>query len=177
MRIPAPLLILPLLAGGWALASGNSASAEATTSVAIIRPIILRRTQDLYFGALLVEPGSPGGTIRQHAAHGGGTRDPDPAGVTQVALSTDHWHNAEFEIHGEPGANFSVYLPKGTILVHAVSPSGTSELPVVGLNYYTESAIDPSGTTRMWIGGTLQLPTNPNPGHYTALFPVTVAYY
>ncbi len=177
MQTAARLLLLPVLACGPIWAGGNSSSAHSTAGITIVRPILMRKTQDLYFGALLVDPASPGGAIKQHAAFGGGTREGDPAGVTQVALSTEHWHNAEFEIRGEPGANFSVHMPRGTIQISAPSPSATSSLPVVALNYYAESAIDPGGMTRIWIGGTLQLPANPSPGHYTALFPVTVAYY
>lgn len=173
MRTLPSLLLLSALCPIGAWAGGNASSASALASISIVRPIVLTNLQDLYFGALLVEPNSPGGTIEQNAASGGGTRVTDPAGITQVALSTDHWHNAEFEIQGEPGANFSVYLPKGTLQITA---NGAS-LPVTGLNYYTDSAIATSGSTRMWIGGRLVLPVNPAPGHYSALFPVTVAYY
>jgi len=177
MRATASLFLLSAVTGGWLWAGGNASAAHATASISIVRPIVLRNTQSLYFGALLVEPGSQAGLIKQHAAVGGGTREGDPAGVTQVALSTDHWHNAEFVVQGEPDANFSVYLPKGKIQINSGSGPGSAPLFVPSMNYFTNSAIGANGQTNLWVGGFLNIPMNPAPGHYTAVFPVTVAYY
>ena len=180
MRRPAIFFLLSTLACGWAWAGGNQSSAGAVTAVKIVRPIALRKTQDLWFGALLVDPGAADRKIKQHAGIGGGTREPDPPGVTQVALGSEHWRNAEFEIQGEPEASFYVTLPAGAVQIPNTTGAGpglTLYLDVPKFNYYVDNSIGTDGKTTMWIGGQLNLTENPSPGHYRAQFPVTVTYY
>jgi len=179
MRRLACLLLLQTLAGGGLWANGNRSVASAGTRVTIRRPIILAKCQNLWFGALIVEPGNSGRKVIQNAADGGGTRQPDPAGVIQIAQGYDRWHNAEFEISGEPNASFSVDMPKHGIQLPNTTASGpglTLYLDVPKFNYYTDNAIGPDGKTKMWIGGRLDLPENPTPGYYRADIQVTVAY-
>ena len=179
MAKPACFLLLPVLASGWLWANGNQSATKADTRVVIYRPITLTKNQNLWFGALLVDPGPGGRKVIQNAADGGGTRQPDPVGVIQIAKGYDLWHNAEFEIGGEPNASFSVDMPKNGIQLMNTTVSGpglTLFLDVPKFNYYTDNAIGTDGKTKMWIGGRLNLPESPTPGYYQASINVTVAY-
>lgn len=172
MRKIAGLVLLALMIPVFASASGPSATAQAPTSVQLVRPISIRKAQDLWFGNLIVEANSGEQRIVQNASDGGGTRQQDPPGIHQLARSSGLWHNAKFEVGGEPEASFSVSLPDHSINIQ----SGATSMKV-RLNYYSSGhLIDPQGNT-IWVGGKLDLPNNPEPGRYSGNFEVTVAYH
>lgn len=166
------LLGLLVLSGLGAIAAGTSSTASAPVRVSLVRPITIRKAQDLWFGCLLVDAGSGQLQIVQTAADGGGTRKPDPAGVTQLLQNAEPWHNAMFEVGGQSEAAFSVAMPGHPIVIHGPA----QETMLVRLNYYCSGTmIDPQGTA-IWVGGRLDIPENPRPGHYSGDFEVTVAY-
>jgi hypothetical protein len=159
--------------GGWAMAKGGSATVQAPVAVTLIRPISLKKCQDLWFGNLLIEANSGALQIHQTAGDGGGVRKPDPPGVTQIAVASALWHNAKFEVDGQGGLGYTVTVTNHPIVIQ----SSTHETMTVGLNYYSsDTVIDPKGST-IWVGGKLYVPNSPRPGRYSGEFEVTVAYY
>jgi len=158
--------------GQAAPAAGTSGTATAPAKVNLIRPITLRRAQDLWFGCLVIDPNSGQLQIVQTAADGGGTRKPDPPGVSQLLTSARPWHNARFEVGGQSEAGFTVTMPGYPIVIHGPG----LQTMLVRLNYYcSDTMIDPQGSS-IWVGGKLDIPENPRPGHYSGDFEVTVAY-
>jgi len=172
MRTLATLVAVWIAAGGWAMAKGTKATAQAPVSVTLIKPISLRKCQDLWFGDLLVEANSGALQIVQTAGDGGGNRKPDPPGITQIAQASALWHNAKFEVGGEGGAGFGVAVSNHPITIQ----NPLHESMLVRLNYFcSDTTIDPQGST-IWVGGRLEMPNNPQPGRYSGEFEVTVAY-
>lgn len=177
MRIPTSLCVLALC--GWALADGNQSLASANAGVIIWPPITLVKSQDLWFGEIILDSAFSGGPIEQNAAKGGGTREPDVPGLLSVQKRYDRWHNAEFEVTGAPGSGFSLVLPQyNTVFI--TNPSTGAAIPIqLGVpefDAYVPNAIGLTGRTRIWVGGKLILPATPPPGYYSGQFLITVAY-
>jgi hypothetical protein len=167
----AGIFLLTLLVPVCVSAGGGRATAHAPATVTLVRPISIAMGQDLWFGNLIVEANLGTQQIIQRAADGGGDRQADPPGITQVTRSSALWHNARFEVKGEPGLGFSIVMPNHPIVIL------NGGIPMkVSLNYYSsDTYINPVGNS-IWVGGRLELPNNPQFGRYSGDFEVTVAY-
>jgi hypothetical protein len=177
MRTTFSLLALTL-ATSAAWADGNQSIAVADAAATIVPPIVLTKTQDLWFGQVVVDPGGFGRVITQTAGSGGGNRAADSRGVHTIGSGTHRWHNAEFEVTGQPDLTFSLDIQRNSLNIRCAAQGRTIPmvLNVPYLDAYRRNAIGPDGKTKVSIGGTLLLPSTPAPGTYQGQFQMTVAY-
>lgn len=162
------LIALSIVAGmaPFAFADGNTASAEAQSSVTIICPISITKTADLCFGTFV-------------SGGGGGIVTLNCDGTLNAALTGNIWKftgagnpasPAKFEVMGEKGYPFHFSAPLDVDLMH--KNGGKQTLRVICGTY---ANLDDTLPTTVAVGGILTL-IAPQPGTYTGSFNATVNY-
>jgi hypothetical protein len=147
---------IPLLALMLAVPAGVSNSAERA-------PIEVRTVQDLRFGQLAKASSAPG-AVRIDPRTGDRQLSGDVYG-----LGGDYGF-AEFELLGEPGAEYQIVLPSrfhlggGRTIVELVAHPGLT------------GTFELDGRTTVRVGGTLDLAPVIESGHHDVLFTVCVEY-
>lgn len=140
-----------------------SSSATAGASVNIMKAIHIDTTADLDFGTLV--QGTGGGTI---TVGNGVVVKGDVQSINGVGAK-----GATFEVSGETGASYSIFLPTSIDLSNNLSvikvddffsiPSKSSVIPFGGVEHLT-------------VGATLHLEGKEASGYYEGGFDVLVAY-
>jgi len=146
------------------------AIATAETSGNVIVPLTIDKIQDLQFGNIV--PTAVAGTVIIAPI---GDRSVT-GGVLIFSNATGNPHQAQFVVHGEPNATYSIDVPAEAFMV----TSGENEMQV---STFT-TAPTPTGTLNgegsqtLDVGATLNVNLNQAPGLYTNAnaLSITVAY-
>ena len=167
------LLILCVIFFGFdkeACVSGQAAIANASMSATILEPIHLANVRDMKFGNISAGE-TPGTVILSPTAASsrtttGGVTLPSGSGTVQ---------SAKFIISGEAALPYSIVLPSETIIL-------SNGLSLMTIGSFTSdppgSGIMTSGSESIYIGATLNVNANQEPGIYksTKDFEITVNY-
>ncbi len=151
----------------------STATATATGSTTIVRPIAITKNVDLSFGRI-VRPASGTGTVTI-----ANSADVVSAGSGAVALSGVTTTRAKFTLDGEGGQAVSISIP--TSFDMALSSDATKKIivtlsPDLASSIALSNALGSSGTQALYVGGNFSLPASQANGAYTGTFDVTVAY-
>lgn len=161
------------LAGAAAMSSPafaqNSASATASGSVTIIRPIELTKDVDLVFGRI-VKPASGSGSVAI-----ADTADTVSA-TGAVALSGITTSRAKFTINGEGGQSVSVTVPASFSLTNGTDSIAVTLDPDLGASTTLSNALGAAGSKSLYVGGSFAVGSGLSTGAYTGSFNVSVAY-
>lgn len=147
----------------------NAASATANSSVTIIRPIVIAKTADLFFGRI-VKPSTGSGTVT--IANTSNTVTTSGA----VALPGQPTSRAAFTITGE-GAQ-AIDITVGSLVL--TGPNGqtinVTLTPDIASGVALSGTLASEGTKVLNIGGNFALPSTQVTGLYSGSFDVNVAY-
>ena len=144
---------------------GSTATANATASARIIKPLLFTNSQGIAFGNIAASA-SPGtvtiSTDNVRTSTGGVT--PSAVGGTTQAIYT---------ATGENNATYTITLPE-TVEIN----SGENKMTVNGFvsNPGTTGTLSGSGTQTINVGATLNVKANQAVGDYTGNYDVTIAY-
>ena len=163
----------------YALDNANSSTDFIlSASVNIIEAISVTDKTPLDFG--IIKSSKSGGTVvvtplNKRIVNGGVEID-----------SSNLFHSAEFRIHGAADVEYDIDLPSVLYSTRQETKSVPKEtgLKVVDLKSYSEvmkeqtkrARTNSQGNDTVYIGGTLIVPPNVSPGHYTVEVQMTVSY-
>lgn len=151
--------------------SADSASATASSSVTIIRPLTMTKDADLSFGRV-VQPRSGGDTVT--LANTGNTVTTGGSAVVLGGIATSR---AVFTVSGEGGQAVGVTIPSSFNLSDGASHSiSVTLLPDVGTSVTLSNALAAAGSKTINVGGSFSLPSSQASGLYSGSFTVNVAY-
>lgn len=155
---------------GGALAQ-SYASANATASATVIKPLALAKTADLNFGTIV--SGNAGGVV---LFPNGGVGTSGAADIKYSSGATP----AQFTASGEAGMAFNLTLPRGGPGEDVTLSNGANGEMVVtafASSIATSGAtLGSDGTTLFKVGATLNVAANQAVGAYTGAFSVSVDY-
>lgn len=145
-----------------ALAAGPTATANATVSATIVRPIAITNSAGLSFGKVIADTSATTIVIAPAGAVSG----------TGSRIASSPTSAATFNLSGEDGLAYNMALPASTTLN---GPGGAT----MTVDNFTSSAM-PATTSVAGadfnVGGTLNIGANQASGAYTGSFPVSVNY-
>ncbi|MEY4473299.1 MAG: hypothetical protein RL671_1603 [Pseudomonadota bacterium] len=147
----------------------STASASATGSTTIIRPITITKTADMSFGTI-VKPvtGTAGVQILNNV---------DELNLeVGVAALDQPVSRAKFTIEGEGGQAVSVSVPASFTMSQGAETLDVVLEPDLGASVTLSNALGSSGTAALNIGGYFYVPSDTPSGVYSGSFTVTVAY-
>lgn len=163
MRTAGAVVVLSLFCVSEAL----GASATATASATVIKPLAVSTTTALQFGAFST---LTGGTL---TVDGSGTLstsgDVAPSSSQSVAP-------ARFTLAGEAGATYAVTLPGSAELSHESAEATTLTIGAFTSHSSSPLALDSSGEAELAVGATLTIPASAALGTYTGSFEILVEY-
>ena len=144
---------------------GSNATANATASARIIKPIVLTNNQALIFGN--IASSATLGTVSISTAN---VRT-SSGGVTPSAVGD--FKQAIYAASGEDNATYSILLP-GTVTI----TSGSNNMEVTNFvsDPGTTGTLSAAGTQTINLGATLNVGPNQPTGDYTGTYNVTIAY-
>jgi Domain of unknown function (DUF4402) len=148
----------------------STASANATGSTTIVRPITLTKTADLAFGRI-VKPTSGSGTVTM-----ADSADTVAAASGAIALTGITTSRAKFTIDGEGGQAVSVSVPATLTMTKGADTITVTLDPDLGSSVTLSNALAAAGSASLNVGGNFTLPSAQATGLYTGSFTVTVAY-
>lgn len=167
------LVATGLFASSSAALAQSSATATASGSTTIIRPITIAKDVDLAFGRI-VKPSSGSGTVAI-----ADTGDSVTAGLGAVALSGITTSRAKFTVDGEGGQAVSLAIPANFDMV--LSSDATKKItvnldPDLASSITLSNALGSAGAATLYVGGSFALPSTTSTGAYSGTFSVTAAY-
>jgi hypothetical protein len=169
------LIALGILATAGGAMAQSSATTNGTATATIIRPITLAASRDLAFGNVV--PSAALGTMVLTAASS--TAASVTGGVTKPGTQVGTVTSAQFDVGGEGGFTYTITLPGSAATITSGSDTmtvGTFTSSIVVTAGALSNAIGAAGLQTFYVGGTLNVGANQNPGNYTGTFGVTVAY-
>lgn len=169
------LIALGVLASAGGAMAQSSATTNGTATATIVRPITLAATRHLAFGNVV--PGATVGTVVLTAAST--TAASVSGGVTQPGTQAGTVTSAQFDVGGEGGFTYTITLPVSAATITSGSDTMTVDTftsSIVVTAGALSNALGAAGTQTFFVGGTLNVGVNQNPGNYSGTFPVTVAY-
>lgn len=149
----------------------NTATETGDAFARIIKIIEITKDQDLHFGDIV--PSSTAGSVEVTAA-ATASRTPS-GGVTLLNQFTTH-QSAKFTVKGEGNANYSITLPADNAVPLTLTGSSSMYLTGFSHNAGANPKIDGSGESEVYVGATLEVNADQDPGLYTGTFDVTVDY-
>jgi len=164
------IVLLALVAIGFATGANAQATATATATAIIITPITITKQVDMHFGNVAVT--STSGSVTMDPA---GNRTPN-GGVT-LPVVNGPVAAASFDITGEPNYTYAITLPSAaTTLTNATAQTMT-------VDQFTSSptptgTLSAAGTETVTVGATLNVAAAQAAGTYVSgtPFDVTVNY-
>ena len=144
---------------------GSNATASATATARIIKPIGLTNTQGLIFGN--IASGAAVGTVTIST----GNIRSSTGGVTPAAIGS--FKQAIYAATGEENATFTIQLPTSVII-----SSGGANMTVTGFvsDAGAPGTLTAAGTQTINVGATLNVGASQATGNYTGTYNVTIAY-
>jgi hypothetical protein len=175
MKISNKIAAVALMLGFAVQANAQETDeATATASATIIAPIQIVKDVDMNFGDIIAT--STGGTVTLAAAvEGGRTED----GVQLSTVGTAGTA-AQFTVTGTGEYTYDITLPTGTHeIVNAANIAPEDKMAITGWAH--SAGVSPvlnAGSDVFYVGATLNVVANQNPGAYTSAsaFAVTVNY-
>lgn len=163
----APLLPLVLVVLGLPAAPALAATGSGTANAVTLRPLSLVNTEDLDFGTIVA--GTTAGTVRINENTGVRTT----TGGAVAAGGTPN--RAEFQGLARFGVLATVAISAAPTLTNGTGGTMASTLAVQG---GTGLRIFPgTGVLFFYVGGTIAVATNQQPGNYAGNFSLTVNYF
>lgn len=144
----------------------NTATESATASANIVSAIDIQKNMDLTFGDIAVS-----GTAGQITILPQEDLDINFS-VEEMELTTGTRNAAKFTITGQEDYLFSINLPE-TITISSGSDDMTIET-LMNLNENSNTLTN--GSIELYVGGTLHVNGDEDPGLFDGTFDVTVAY-
>ncbi|MGQ7830320.1 DUF4402 domain-containing protein [Altererythrobacter sp. Z27] len=154
-------------------APGNTDTASGTATVTLIEPPSITAIDDLRFGRIMSLPAAGTVTI---APGGAVTSTIDLTGTPSIRGP------GRFLVFGERNRRFITVVSPSTVIVNE---NGTP-MVVTALNYNRPASqgqgqaqhnrTNQSGFFDLYVGGTLNVLSNQEPGEYSGIFEVTVVY-
>ena len=144
----------------------NTATESATASANIVSAIDIQKNMDLTFGDIAVS-----GTAGQITILPQEDLDINFS-VEEMELTTGTRNAAKFTITGQEDYLFSINLPE-TITISSGSDDMTIET-LMNLNENNNTLTN--GSIELYVGGTLHVNGDEDPGLFDGTFDVTVAY-
>jgi hypothetical protein len=170
------LIAFGIVASASSAMAQSTATTNGTATATIVRPITLTASRDLAFGNVV--PGATTGTMVLTAASS--TVASVTGGVTKPGTQVGTVTSAQFDVGGEGGFTYSITLPaSAATITSAASDTMTVDTftsSIVVTAGALSGSIGSAGTQTFYVGGTLHVAANQNPGDYTGTFAVTVAY-
>lgn len=159
------------LFGFAAPALAQSASAEGTGSIIIVRPLTITKNADLHFGAV-ARPASGNGEVIMSPE---GARSVTGGLITLNVGPTPS--AARFTVTGEGGQTVSITVPQNFQIQNGQSQQlqVQTSTDVSGSRTLSNSS-GSSGTTEFRVGGRVMVSNGTEPGTYTGTFTVTANY-
>ncbi len=152
-------------------AEAQSATANATSSATLLRPVSVSSTSNLSFGRIVL-PSAGTGVVSVGTAS-----DSVSASSGASALSGATTSRAAFSISGEGGQAVSVSVPASVVMTNAASGSITVTLTSSVAGSTTLSGtLGAAGTATFFVGGSFNASSTTSTGAYSGTFAVTVAY-
>ena len=155
--------------------SAQAASDTATATAEVIQAITITKGSNLRFGSFIPSD-DPGTVIRPYML--GVPRDCTD-GVTCFGLESDSGP-AYFMVTGKEGLDYDVTLPADNTISINCKPSsscGTSSMTINVFSSFPDSeGTFPSGSVPLFVGATLKVDANQDPGEYEGNFTVEVTY-
>lgn len=146
-----------------------SATATASGSTTIIRPVTISKTADLQFGRI-VKPATGAGTVTMTDA-----ADAVSAGSGAVAL-TSTTSRAKYTINGEGAMGVSLTIPASFEMSNGTDDIEVTLDPDLGATTTLSGSAGAAGTKALNVGGSFSVPNDISTGAFTGTFDVTVAY-
>jgi len=159
----------------------NEASASASASANLIKPISIKKNDDLLFGDIIILNGSVASTVELSVSDD----TPTYSVGTAAYASTRPRQRAKFTVDGEANAKYSITIKDGADGTGeadkvTLSKSEGGANMVVDLVQSKEAAANVISATpdenEIYVGGTLNIEAGQALGAYTGTFNVTVAY-
>ena len=177
-----PIIFFMIIGLTTASMAQNSVSTNATAD--IVTALVITKNTDLVFGAMTV-PSTPATVIVNTLGNrslGGGTitllsQNPQPSSAQPSSAS--------FSLVGELNAAYTMSYPSSCLLSWVSGPgSAGPDMIVDNFTIYETNfgmttgtgQLNGTGDDTFSIGGTLNLASGQNTGHYTGAFLVTVNY-
>jgi hypothetical protein len=132
------------------------------------QPLRVRQVTPLQFGSFVAGAGSGSLRIDPHSGSRSST-----GGITGFGGG---YGRAVFEITGEPGASFTVLLPREMSLVSHTQQPGVLAMRELVSDPEDKATLGPDGKASIAVGGVLQPAGRMTKGDYSGLFPITVFY-
>jgi len=155
------------LAGQAVMAQQNAATATATATANIITAISISNTGALGFGSIVA---SNSGTVSISTT---GVRS--STGVTLG--SATGVSQANFLVHGQPNATYSITLPADGTVTLAGPDAWSMPVNAFVANVANPNAVlDGNGDQTLAVGATLEVGASQKVGVYSGTFDVTVNY-
>jgi hypothetical protein len=156
----------------------GDATTTADASATIVSPITIEKQADMEFGDIAVSA-TVDGTVELVPMGGVATRNV-LGGVTLPAYVANVPTAARFFVQGVPDYHYSITLPDDDVVI-LTRETGTETMAV---NVFTSNpsgtggVLNGSGNEILYVGATLEVIHDQEPGHYVTLTPfsVTVNY-
>ena len=148
----------------------STASASASGSTTIVRPITITKTADMAFGTI-VKPSSGTATIQLPSSGDTVSATGGAAAVSGGTLS-----RAKFAIGGEGGQAVSISVPASFNMSMGSDTIAVTLTPDLAASVNLSNAAGSSGSATLNVGGQFSLPSTQATGVYSGSFTVTVAY-
>lgn len=161
-------------AAAFAVASpvlAQSASADGTGSITIVRPLTITKSSDLQFGAV-ARPTNGNGYVTV-STDGQRTVDSPVLGLNAGPTPSA----ARFTVAGEGGQTVSISVPGNFQIQNGGETLNVETTNDLGGSTRTLSnAIGSAGSTEFRVGGRVMVSNGVEPGTYTGTFTVTANY-
>ena len=140
---------------------------QLSFSFTVVPYLTVTAVTPLHFGVVASKP-----TPTQVVVSPNGSR----SGSAWLMPQAPHATVAEFQISGTPNTSFSVALPSSVTLNGAGSATLSVGTFVPSTGTLSGLSTGPSGTTDLFVGGTLSIPANAPTGTYSGEYTVTITY-
>lgn len=152
-------------------AQAQPATANATSSATLLRPVSISANSNLSFGRIVL-PSSGTGVVTV-----GTGSDTVVASSGAAALTGATTSRAAFSISGEGGQAVSVSVPSTVVMTNPSSASITVTLTSSVAGSTTLSGtLGAAGSASFFVGGSFNASSTTSTGAYSGTFTVTVAY-
>ena len=148
------------------LATAAFSEGEGTTQAKVVAPVEVEDTTPLNFGTVT----NRGGTIYMESVEGDARLDPDDIGVTDDNSPT----TGRITIIGPSGVTVQIVFPSGPVQVYANGSDSAVEVEPVPSDDSVTLGND--GTSGVWVGGSLTVPSGASEGDYEGTYPISVNY-
>lgn len=152
-------------------AYAQSATASASSSATLLRPVALSATANLAFGRIVLPSSGTGSVSIANSA------DTVSASGGAVALAGGSPSRAAFSVSGEGGQAISVSVPA---TVTMTGPSSSTMVVTLSSSVASSTNLSGSlgaaGSATFYVGGSFAPTSTTTTGAYSGTFTVTVAY-